>query len=305
MDFKLIVEQLKDTGDLFEYEPMSKHTTFRIGGNARLFIEVKDVPSLKTIMQVIQNHNIPYYVIGRGSNVLFGDDLFEGIIISFNKYFTKYEVENNVLKAQCGCSMIPLALALAKAGYTGFEFASGIPGNIGGLVFMNAGLGKFGEIKEQFIEGLVMDENGNIFKLSNEQMEFSYRTSILQSKPWILLEATFKLGNGDCDALVERIKNMKQKRIDTQPLDKPNAGSTFRNPDGQFAWKLIDECGLRGESCGDARVSLKHSNFIVNEGNATCKDVLDLIHKIQCTVKEKFNCDLHTEVRMMNHGKRI
>ncbi len=301
MDFNLIIKELQasQVGDLYEYEPMTKHTSYRVGGNVRLFIEVKDAAGLKKCLQVIKQYDIPYYVVGKGSNILFGDKEFDGIILSFNQYFQDIEFDGQDVYAMCGVSMIKLSILAGERGLSGFEFASGIPGNIGGVVFMNAGAYK-GEISEVFVSGHVMDEDGNEYDLSKEEMNFSYRHSILQDKRLFLLSAKFTLALGDAQQIKELMRKRKQRRLETQPLDKPNAGSVFKNPDNDFVWKYLDACGLRGHMIGQAMFSTKHPNFIVNEGNATAKDILDLIALAKKNVREEFDIDLYTEVRMMN-----
>ncbi|MFQ6861973.1 MAG: UDP-N-acetylmuramate dehydrogenase [Beduini sp.] len=302
MNFEAIITQLNEAevGDILEFEPMYKHTTYKVGGPARAFIEVKDIPALQTIMKVIKKHRIPYYVIGRGSNVLFSDKEFDGIILSLNQYFNKIEISDQTVIAQAGASVIKMALSAANHGLSGLEFISGIPASVGGVVYMNAGA-YLSDVAAVLSEVTLLNGTGDIVTYKNEEMQFSYRYSILQDHPdWVVLEAKFELMPGDKEEIKEVMKNRKAKRMATQPWDRPCAGSVFRNPKTHPAWKYIDECGLRGYSIGHARVSTKHSNFIVNSGYASAQDIKNLIEHIQSLVMERFQVELHTEVRFMN-----
>ncbi|WP_041138712.1 UDP-N-acetylmuramate dehydrogenase [Beduini massiliensis] len=302
MDFEAIITQLNEAevGDILEFEPMYKHTTYKVGGPARAFIEVKDIPALQTIMKMIKKHHVPYYVIGRGSNVLFSDKEFDGLILSLNQYFNKIDILDHTIMAQAGASVIKMALSAANHGLSGLEFISGIPASVGGVVYMNAGA-YLSDVAAVLSEVTLLNSAGEIVTYKKEEMQFSYRYSILQDHPdWVVLEAKFELTHGDKEEIKEVMKNRKAKRMATQPWDRPCAGSVFRNPDQQPAWKYIDECGLRGYSIGHARVSTKHSNFIVNSGYASAQDIKNLIEHIQSLVMERFQVELHTEVRFMN-----
>lgn len=302
MNFEAIITQLNqaEVGDVLEFEPMYKHTTYKVGGPARAYIEVKDIPALQTIMEMIKKHHIPYYVIGRGSNVLFSDKEFDGLILSLNQYFNKIEIEGHIVTAQAGASVIKMALSAANHSLSGLEFISGIPASVGGVIYMNAGA-YLSEVAAVLSEVTLLNSAGEIVTLTNEEMQFSYRSSILQDHPdWVVLEAKFSLTQGDKEEIKELMKNRKAKRMATQPWDRPSAGSVFRNPDECPAWKYIDECGLRGYSIGHAKVSTKHSNFIVNSGYASAQDIKNLIEHIQLQVWERFQVELHTEVRFMN-----
>lgn len=302
MNFEAVITQLNEAkvGDILEFEPMYKHTTYKVGGPARAFIEVKDIPALQTIMKVINKHHIPYYVIGRGSNVLFSDKEFDGFILSLNQYFNKIDINDQTVTAQAGASVIKMALSAANHGLSGLEFISGIPASVGGVVYMNAGA-YLSDVAAVLSEVTLLNGAGEIVSYKNEEMQFSYRYSILQDHPdWVVLEAKFELMPGDKEEIKEIMKNRKAKRMATQPWDRPCAGSVFRNPDMHPAWKYIDECGLRGYSIGHARVSTKHSNFIVNSGYASAQDIKNLIEHIQSLVLERFQVELHTEVRFMN-----
>lgn len=301
MDFNQIIYDLVDrkVGDILENEPMYKHTTFKVGGPARLFIKVNDVESLIKAKKYCKDNNIKNMVIGKGSDLLFSDKEYEGIIFSLEK-LNKISINGLEVKAEAGVGMIPLAYQCAKTGLSGFEFAGGIPGTVGGGVYMNAGAYKYC-FADIFNEALILDENQEIRKLTKDEMKFDYRTSILQkNKEWILLEAVFTMTPKDPSDIIAVLDKRKEKRMSTQPWNMPSAGSIFRNPDSKGAWKYIDECGLRGYEIGGAQVSLKHSNFIVNNGYASAMDILELILLVEKTVFNKFGIQLKKEVILVN-----
>lgn len=301
MDFNQIIYDFVeiDVGEILENEPMYKHTTFKVGGPARLFVKVKDVDSLIKAKKYCKQNNVKNMVIGKGSDLLFSDKEYEGVIFSLEK-LNKVSFNGLYVKAEAGVGMIPMAYQCAKTGLSGFEFAGGIPGSIGGGVYMNAGAYKYC-IADVFKEALVLDDNQEIRVLSKEDMCFDYRTSILQkNKDWILLEATFEMNPKDPNEIMEVLDKRKEKRMSTQPWNMPSAGSVFRNPDSKGAWKYIDECGLRGYEIGGAQVSLKHSNFIVNNGYASAMDILNLILLVEKTVFNQFGIQLKKEVILVN-----
>ncbi len=302
MNIDVIINELKEkeVGDLLEFEPMYKHTTYKVGGPARVFIEVKDIPALQTVMSIIKEHNIPYYIVGKGSNILFSDKEFDGIIISLNKYFDRIEVDNQTITAQAGASVIKMASVAANHGLSGLEFISGIPASVGGVVYMNAGA-YLSEVAAVLSEVTLLNSVGEVVTYTNSEMKFSYRYSILQEhSDWIVLEVKFELTVGNKEEIKELMRNRKTKRMATQPWDRPSAGSVFRNPETKAAWKYIDDCDLRGFSIGHAKVSTKHSNFIINTGYASAQDIKNLIEHIQKLVYERYQVELHTEVRFMN-----
>lgn len=287
-------------GDVLQDEPLYKHTTYRVGGPARIFIKPYDVEGLKQIIKYCRIHRIKLMVIGRGSNLLFSDKPFNGVIISLTDHFNKFEVNGSTIKAQCGVSMISLAYETAKIGLAGFEFMGGIPGNIGGGIFMNAGAYKE-ELGAKVKSVTILNDRLELVTLSKEQMKFSYRYSILQdNKKWIVLEAEFELQAGDPEEIKAKLDNRKEKRMSSQPWNLPSAGSVFRNPEGKGAWEYIDQVGLRGYEIGGAQVSPKHSNFIVNTGYASAKDIYDLISLVSKKVKEEFGIELKREVCFVN-----
>ena len=288
-----------DVGVVLKDEPLYKHTTFRVGGPAKLFVKVKNLESLILVIKYCRKHRIRLFVIGRGSNLLFSDKSFQGMIISLEQ-FNQYKINGNTVTAQCGVTMIKLAYDCAKAGLSGFEFMGGIPGNIGGGVFMNAGAYN-SNIAEVLESVTVLNENLELITLSKEEMAFGYRHSIIQEhKKWIVIEASFVLTTKTVAEVKDLLDRRKERRMASQPWNQPSAGSVFRNPEGMAAWKLIDDAGLRGYEIGGAQVSPKHSNFIVNNGYASAKDIYDLIFYVQKQVNEKFSVLLKPEVRFIN-----
>lgn len=301
MKFEKYYEELKqlEVGTVLKDEPLYKHTTYRVGGPAKLFVKVQHVDGLIEVIKYCRKHRIPLFVIGRGSNLLFSDKSFDGIIISLEN-MNQYHVNGSEVTAQCGVTMIKLAYDCAKIGLSGFEFMGGIPGNIGGGIFMNAGAYK-SCLSEVVKSVKVLDERLKVVELSKDEMEFSYRHSIIQDHPkWIVLEATFELENKSVEEINETLDKRKERRMSTQPWNKPSAGSVFRNPEGSSAWKYIDDAGLRGYEIGGAQVSPKHSNFIVNNGYASAKDIYGLIFYVQKTVQDQFGVLLKPEVRFIN-----
>ncbi len=301
MKFEKYYEELKqlEVGTVLKDEPLYKHTTYRVGGPAKLFVKVQHVDGLIEVIKYCRKHRIPLFVIGRGSNLLFSDKSFDGIIISLEN-MNQYHVNGSEVTAQSGVTMIKLAYDCAKIGLSGFEFMGGIPGNIGGGIFMNAGAYK-SCLSEVVKSVKVLDERLKVVELSKDEMDFSYRHSIIQDHPkWIVLEATFELENKSVEEINETLDKRKERRMSTQPWNKPSAGSVFRNPEGSSAWKYIDDAGLRGYEIGGAQVSPKHSNFIVNNGYASAKDIYDLIFYVQKTVQDQFGVLLKPEVRFIN-----
>lgn len=292
--------QQMNIGDCLENEPLYKHTTYKVGGPCSLYVKVKDVESLQKLMNYIRQEDLPYFVIGNGSNLLFSDKMYEGIIISLNECFKTIAINGSQIKADAGVSVIYLANEACKCGLSGLEFAGGIPASVGGAIYMNAGayLSEFSAVVEAVT---ILDENGYIRTLDKNEMKFGYRHSILQeNKDWIVLSCQLNLISKDVNEIKELMDKRKEKRMSTQPWNQPSAGSVFRNPEEMPAWKCIDMCGLRGKEIGGAQISPKHSNFIVNNGYASAKDILSLIQLAQKEVKEQLNIVLHTEVRLIN-----
>ena len=243
--------------------------------------------------------NLPFYILGRGSNMLFADEGYEGVIIEVGRGLEEVKIEENgTVTAQAGIPLSTLAVKLAEAELTGFEFAGGIPGTLGGAIAMNAGA-YGGEIKDCIMSATVLTEEGEILTLSKEQLELGYRTSIIQKKRYIVLDAKFSFQNGNSEEIKAKMRVLNGQRREKQPLEYPSAGSTFKRPEGYFTGKLIQDAGLRGYRVGDAQVSEKHCGFVVNRGNATAQEVNQLIQDVQKKVKEEFQVELEPEVRMV------
>ena len=302
MEFSQIKKDLEamDVGAMIEDEPMYKHTTYKVGGPARIYLKVKDTESLIKTIEYCNENQVQYKVIGRGSNLLFSDKEYEGIIISLNECFTKISVNGCIVKAQSGVLMINLAYQAAKIGLSGFEFMGGIPGAIGGGIYMNAGAYKsdMGYIVKTV---KVLTPDLKVITMVNREMDFHYRSSFLQKhKDYICLEAILKLKPGNREEMEELVKEGKKRRLESQPLEYPSAGSVFRNPEGDYAGRLIEELGYKGLIKGGAQVSVKHANFIINLGTATAADIRGLIEFIQDSVFEKYHISLKVEQEFVN-----
>lgn len=283
---------------IIEDEMMSKHTTFKIGGPADLYVIPRSEEELVYAIEVCMKEDIPYYVIGNGSNLLVTDKGFRGVIIEVYKQLSEITVEGNRVTAYAGALLSKVANVAAEYGLTGFEFAHGIPGTLGGAVTMNAGAYD-GEIKDVIESATVIDENGKVKTLLAEELELQYRKSIVSKLGYTVIKATLLLQEGDKEAILAKMKDLMQRRRDKQPLEYPSAGSTFKRPVGHFAGKLIMDAGLRGYQLGGAQVSEKHCGFVINKDNATCQDILDLIHHVQEEIKNKFDVQMETEVKMI------
>ena len=279
-------------------EPMKKHTTFRIGGPADILVKPENKEQLSEILQVCQKEKIPYYILGNGSNLLVSDLGYRGVIIQLYNQFADITVKGNQITAQSGALLSRIASQALENTLAGFEFAHGIPGTLGGAVVMNAGA-YGGELKDVIVSCEVMTPEGKILTLFKDELELGYRTSIIQKKGYIVLEATIALEKGDVTKIQELMKDYAGRRRDKQPLDKPSAGSTFKRPTGHFAGKLIMDSDLRGFRVGDAMVSDKHCGFVVNVGEATAEEILQLIAEVKRIVKEKFDVELEPEIKML------
>ena len=281
-------------------EPISKHTTYKVGGVAKAFVYPKDVNCLISLLKILKEYNVKYKLIGSGSNLLFSDKDFDGVIIKLKEFDNVEFLNNNKIKVGAGFSLIKLSLMAAKKGLAGLEFASGIPGTVGGAVFMNAGAYKsdMGYIVQQV---KVLTPEFRIISLENKEMDFHYRTSYLQKKPgYICLEVILKLAKGNRDALDEVIKERRKRRMESQPLEYPSAGSVFRNPEGDYAGRLIEELGYKGYKNGGAKVSDKHANFVINYDHVTGTEIKELIDEIHDKVLKEYNIDLKLEQELVN-----
>lgn len=278
-------------------EKLSGYVNFKVGGPADILLIPNSKEQVKKSIFICRENNIPVYVIGNGSNILVRDGGFRGVVISL-KGVHNVTVNDERIEAECGAMLKEVSDKAMENSLTGFEFACGIPGTIGGAVFMNAGAYD-GEISHVVESAEVIDENCNIINLTNEELDFGYRSSLVMKKGYIVLSAVFKLKKGQVKSIKELVNDLTNKRESKQPLEYPSAGSTFKRPTGYFAGKLIQDAGLKGYSIGGAAVSEKHSGFVINKGNATAKDITDLIEHIQYEVKNQFGVDLHTEVRII------
>jgi UDP-N-acetylmuramate dehydrogenase len=297
---KFIKELLQlNIGKVKEQEPMSNHTTIKIGGPADIFVEPTSIENLEKLMKLILEFNLQWRAIGRGSNLLVSDKGIEGVVIKLGGGIDSLELNDQQITVGGGHSLVSLATMMSKKGYSGLEFASGIPGSVGGAVYMNAGA-HGSDISKILKKARILFDDGTIGWLSNEEMEFSYRTSVLQKKkPGVVLEAVFQLTSGEKNQIVSEMQKNKDYRRDTQPYNYPCAGSIFRNPLPNYAGKLIEVAGLKGFSIGGAKISEMHGNFIVNAGNATAKDVLDLIDHVKKTIYDLYEIKMETEVEIV------
>lgn len=279
---------------------LKKCTTYRVGGNAKFIAYPKDVNSLVKLIKYLKNKNIKYKILGNGSNLLFSDKEYDGVLIKLTEFNELEFIGKTKLRVGAGYSLIKLSLVTAKKGLTGLEFAAGIPGTVGGSVFMNAGAYKsdMGYVVES-VKVLTPDEK--IISLENKEMDFHYRTSFLKRHPnYICLEVVIKLHKGKKEAIEALIKDRRERRLASQPLEYPSAGSVFRNPEDNFAGKLIEDSGLKGEKHGGAMISSKHANFVVNYKNAKAEDIKYLIELAHDKVKENYNIDLKIEQEFVN-----
>ena len=276
-------------------EPMKKHTTFRIGGEAACYVKIESVDQLAAVRQFLQKESVPMQVLGNGSNLLFSDEGFSGVVLEICDKMNEIRVEGSKMIVQAGALMSKVARVAYENSFTGFEFAAGIPGTIGGGTVMNAGA-YGGELKQVISSVKMLDETGKIVELSNEEMEFGYRTSIVKKKPYIVVEVTLQLRPGKQEEILAVMEDLAFRRRDKQPLEYPSAGSTFKRPEGYFAGELIMKSGLRGYRVGGAQVSEKHCGFVINIGNATAEDVLQLMEHVKNTVKATFGVELEPEV---------
>lgn len=286
-------------GKVKRNELLSQHTTMKIGGPADIFIEPSSLENIQKVMTFLKEKQIPWRAIGRGSNLLVSDKGIEGVVIKLGSGLDHLSINDSTITVGGGHSLVSLSTLISKKGLSGLEFASGIPGSVGGAVYMNAGA-HGSDISKILTKAHVLFEDGSIEWLSNDDMEFTYRTSVLQKKhPGIVLEAEFQLTKGDRTAIVSQMQKNKDYRKETQPWNFPCAGSIFRNPLPNYAGKLIEDAGLKGFQMGGAKISEMHGNFIVNAGNATAKDVLDLIQHIKDTILNLYGIKMETEVEII------
>lgn len=280
-------------------EPLKNHTTFKIGGNCIALVEPREISDIIEAVKICRKNSIKFFVIGNGSNLLVPDEGYNGVIIKLKSEFSKIKVEGDYLIINSGAKLSEVYTVAYENSLTGFEFASGIPGTIGGAIYMNAGA-YGGEMKDivESVEVLDLD-NFELRELKNEELEFSYRKSIIQRRNYIVTTIKLKLQKGNKEKINAVYEDLRERRNSKQPLNFGSAGSTFKRPEGHFASKLIEDAGLKGYHINDAWVSEKHSGFIVNKGNASFKEVMELIEYVQKVVFEKFGVKLETEVRIL------
>ena len=276
-------------------EPMSRHTTFKVGGEAKCMLLIEKEEELIRLIPYLNRIEQDYFLLGNGSNLLVGDRGYRGIIMKLGEGMNKIAVEGECIRVQAGALLSQTAVAAKDAGLSGMEFAAGIPGTVGGGIVMNAGA-YGGEMKQITRSVKVMDQEGKILILDNDTMEFGYRTSIIKNRPFVVLEVELQLKAGNKEEIQLKMEELMEKRRSKQPLNFPSAGSTFKRPEGYFAGKLIMEAGMRGYRIGGAQVSEKHCGFIVNAGKATAADIREVIEEVQERVKKRFNVMLEPEV---------
>lgn len=291
-----IIDEIKklNIGEVYENVDIRKYTTYQVGGIALGMVFPEDEYGLIELIKLLKQYNIKYKVIGRGSNLIFSSGLYDGILIKLDR-FDNLEINGKEITVGAGFQLIKLATRLSRIGYTGIEFATGIPGSVGGAVFMNAGAYK-SDMGYIIKCAKVLTPDLKVIELTNFDLDFHYRTSFLQKNPgYICLEATMILNKGNPEEIMQLVEERKKRRIETQPLEYPSAGSVFRNPEGDYAGRLIEEAGYKGKKIGGAMVSTKHANFIINFDNATGEDVKTLITEIKTVIKNKYNIDLKVE----------
>ena len=300
-DFLKKLTDAAGEGNVLVDEPMYKHITFRVGGKAKYFVEPENTEGVCKVIKLLTKENsIPFYIMGNGSNLLITDDGYNGVIIRLGNKLSNIVVSGNILTVEAGAMLSRVAKLAYEKGLTGMERISGIPGTIGGAVTMNAGA-YGGEIKDIIVSATVLDaDGGEILELSKDELNLSYRHSVIMEKNYIVLAAKFELKEGDKEEILNVMNECTAQRKSKQPLEYGSAGSTFKRPEGHFAGKLIQDAGLAGYTVGGAQVSEKHCGFIINKSNATATDVLELIKYVQKTVMETFDVELETEVCILS-----
>lgn len=302
MDFYHKLSEAAGADHILKDEPMSAHTTFRIGGPADYFVVPEDAASLGRGVALCRAEGVDYFITGNGSNLLVGDGGYRGVVfhICHTMDDVAYEEKGTELLVEAGAGVMLSSLArqVSSKGYTGFEYATGIPGTLGGGVTMNAGA-YGGEISDNLLWAELMDETGAVLRLERDRLKLSYRHSVMMEQPLVVLRAGFSFTKGDAMAITEKVAELSRSRKEKQPLEYPSAGSTFKRPEDYFAGKLIQDCGLKGFRVGDAMVSEKHSGFVINVGHATAADVMTLIRHVQQEVDRQFCVRIEPEVRMI------
>lgn len=294
-----VYNDLKDNYEIYMDESMKKHTSFKTGGNADILVKPKNIEEIITLINYFKQNNIEYLVIGNGTNLLVKDGGIRKAVIKIGKNFGEYKVDGEYITASSGCPIIALSKLATENSLSGLEFACGIPGTLGGAIKMNAGCFK-GQMSDIIYSTKYLDEKGNICEIKNEEHEFDYRSSVFhKNDKLVILESILKLNKGDYEEIKAKVEYNNNFRREKQPIMYPSAGSSFKRPEGHFPGKLIEDCGLKGYTIGGAQVSTLHANFIINIGNATSKDILDLLKYVQKKVFEKFNVKLEMEIEVV------
>lgn len=283
-------------------EPMSSHTSFKIGGNADYFSTPKNIEELKRIIAFCKKNNLSYFILGNGSNTLVSDYGIGGIVIDISKGFSYISIDEKKIIAGAGTLLSKIASEACKNSLSGLEFAAGIPGSVGGAIYMNAGA-YGGEIKDVITNVTYLDESGNLEKLAADKLDFGYRKSFFSGKKFVIIEAEFDLNKSNSIKIREKMNELNKKRAEKQPINMPSAGSVFKRPEGHFAAALIEQAGLKGYSVGDAQVSDKHAGFIINKGKASAQDVIELVKYIQQKVFDKFSVMLEPEIKLIGRDE--
>ena len=292
------IRKLGEQGEILVAEPMKNHTTFRIGGPADALALPKTPEEVAEVVRFCHEHAQPYYVLGNGSNLLVSDEGYRGLVLQLYRNFNDIQVNGETITVQSGAMLAAVARTAYQTGLTGLEFASGIPGTIGGAVVMNAGA-YGGEMKNVLKEVTVLTKEGEVLVIPAKALELGYRTSVIPKNGWIVLGAVLQLKKGDQEQILARMEELKEQRITKQPLDLPSAGSTFKRPEGYFAGKLIMDSGLAGYQVGGAQVSEKHCGFVINAGGATARDVRTLMDNVRDIVYKKYGVTLEPEVKFL------
>ena len=293
-----ILKNIVREEDIFINEYMKNHTSFKIGGSADFLVTPRNVDQIQSLVKILKKEDIPVFVMGNGSNLLVGDKGIRGVVIKLSKNFSNYSISGNIVTAQSGILLSTLSKSIANQSLSGFEFASGIPGTIGGAITMNAGAYD-SEMKNIVQEVVAMDLDGNIKTFTNDEMNFRYRKSRITDEVLLVLSTKLRLENGNANDIKAKIDDFTIRRTTKQPLTAYSAGSTFKRPEGYFAGKLIEDSGLKGIIIKNAAVSSLHSGFVINTGEATCENILELIEFIKLTVFSKFGVMLEEEVRVV------
>ena len=298
VNLKQRFQEILEDNRILEAELMSRHTTFRIGGPADFFLVPENADEIRRIIAVCKEKNVPYFILGNGSNLLVSDRGYRGVVIQLDRNFGEVKVEGTEIHASAGALLSTIAVAARRASLTGFEFAGGIPGTLGGAVVMNAGA-YGGEMKDVLRKVMVMDQSGKVFEIPAEELQMGYRTSIIKTAGSIVLGAVLSLKEGNLEEIKMLTRKLSEQRTSKQPLEYPSAGSTFKRPEGYFAGKLIMDSGLRGYRVGGAQVSEKHCGFVINTGDATAEDVRSLMKHVTEIVYAKFGVTLEPEVKFL------